>query len=394
MGTEYTFEVPGPNSPSGYAVVDGIIAQTQTLNPGPLGVLFPGDFNTGTMSVGVDESVNGYSPDAAFHDAQGTLSAVVGVGAAVIVPASSTISEADAVFGAIRNYSAVTGAVAGRFQSQAMALGAAVAFGLNVQATDNGNAMNGVIGCEWDIEASNTLTPVYGQNIIGIFPNGVPQRGCSAIQVSILDGSPWGTGFATLSGAAQVALSVGAAATTPNSNSQGVNFLAYDSSGTLQIAGIVAQATAGGASLHFSTPNGGVVIDQIEVVSGLASFAAAISVTAGGSGALEALYSGATQVGEIFTDGTNCSVGASVGKLALSAATGAEVQVLSPLQLPQYTIASGARQLPAASSSTVGQMAQVTDFSGDPTYRGAIGSGGSNVVVNVLCINSTTWVTV
>lgn len=64
------------------------------------------------------------------------------------------------------------------------------------------------------------------------------------------------------------------------------------------------------------------------------------------------------------------------------------------LGLARYTVAAGAAQLPAASSGLVGRMAQVTDFSGAPTYRGAIGSGGGAVVVNVLCINATTWVTV
>jgi len=105
-------------------------------------------------------------------------------------------------------------------------------------------------------------------------------------------------------------------------------------------------------------------------------------------------YTLVTTGGIVTTGSLGLAMTALSGALTLAAESGQPVLVANPVQLPSYTIASGVNQLPAASSGLVGQMAQVSDFSGSPTYRGAIGAGGSNVVVNVLCINSTTWVTV
>ena len=74
------------------------------------------------------------------------------------------------------------------------------------------------------------------------------------------------------------------------------------------------------------------------------------------------------------------------------AGTGARVRAGSPVQLPSYTIASGANQLPSASATYSGCKAYVTDFNGSPTYHGAIGAGGGSTGTPVFC-NGSAWLT-
>jgi hypothetical protein len=57
-----------------------------------------------------------------------------------------------------------------------------------------------------------------------------------------------------------------------------------------------------------------------------------------------------------------------------------------------YTIAAGGNQIPACVSGNAGAKAYVTDFSGAPTYHGAIGAGGSTVGTPVFC-NGSAWLT-
>jgi len=62
------------------------------------------------------------------------------------------------------------------------------------------------------------------------------------------------------------------------------------------------------------------------------------------------------------------------------------------LALPRYTIAAGASQIPACSTALKGTMVYVTDYSGSPTYNGAIGTGGGSSGVPVACDGSA-WTT-
>lgn len=70
----------------------------------------------------------------------------------------------------------------------------------------------------------------------------------------------------------------------------------------------------------------------------------------------------------------------------------APINAKAPLHLQNYIIAAGAGQIPACVTALKGAVAYVTDFSGSPTYNGAIGSGGGSVGVPVACDGSS-WTT-
>jgi hypothetical protein len=344
------------------------------------------EFANGSMHIALTASVNGGSPQTEFQATQGTLWATQGIASAVVVPAGTTISEADAVFGAIQNSSTITNSVAGRFQARAQATGAAVCFGMNVQAFDEGFHTLGIIGCEWDINAGNTATPTFGSNYIGIFENGTPTE-CTAVQVSILDAPyPWGAAFSSLNGAAITALSVGASGTLAGSDSQSINMLAIANNGTQQQVGILAQATSNGADLLFLTPNGGVVINQIEVVEGLASFFGAISVGAA-SDVLATFYTQSTIVAAPTAVG-NQVVAATT--LDVSSTTNvAEFQTVSGPSgiLPGTTVVSVVDPTHVQISQSVATLiasGTTIDFNTVPVQVGEISTDGTNITVGAI----------
>lgn len=94
--------------------------------------------------------------------------------------------------------------------------------------------------------------------------------------------------------------------------------------------------------------------------------------------------------GTASVTGTDVSAG-NIDVTMAPAGTG-RVVAKGPLALPRYTIASGAPKIPSCTTTLKGTMAYVTDFSGSPTYNGAIGSGGGSTGVPVVC-NGSAWTT-
>ena len=78
--------------------------------------------------------------------------------------------------------------------------------------------------------------------------------------------------------------------------------------------------------------------------------------------------------------------------LMLNPGGSGRVVAKGPLALPRYTIASGASQIPSCTSTLLGTVSFVTDYSGTPTYHGAIGSGGGTTGTPVFC-NGSAWLT-
>lgn len=258
-----------------------------------------GTFTDTAMNIGWSFLLNGISPTTEYtteHVGDWATQALV---SGVAIPSTATVTEADGSYSYVNNASTTTNAVGYGCTVRGLAAGVHL-FGLNPLVDDGGFAST-VVGCEWDIGGKSTASIVYGNNMIGVFPNGTPATAV-AYQVSALDPHPWQIAFLTGDGAATTGLQLGAQALTASSNGQAITLAARDASNVSHAIGIQAIATTAGANLNFATPTGQSQFTAIQS-TGLATFSAALDVAAA-SGALAGFFSGSTGVGSITTNGT------------------------------------------------------------------------------------------
>ena len=262
-----------------------------------------GQFTNTAVTSTFTVEVNGLTPAQAYGFAHGSgVYTTIGIFGGVNIPSTATVDEADGGFFAVQNSSSTTQGVAILAIGSGNASGANT-FGMNIVVNDgpSGAFAGGVISIEADNGGFSTGSTVINYNAIGSFPNGTPAT-ATAFQVSVLD-YPWGTAFQVFDGAAEQGMYLGSLTTTANSDGCGISMAARDNSNTRHLVAINSVHTASGANLEVTTPNGGFVCSAASVVAGLATFDAAIAVTAASTN-LESFYSGSTAVGSISTNGT------------------------------------------------------------------------------------------
>lgn len=140
--------------------------------------------------------------------------------------------------------------------------------------------------------------------------------------------------------------------------------------------GIVTDGTGGTGSAAACTWEyvSGVLSGNIELH---AKSTGAVTVCAGNT---------ATQKGLLVQNGALYPALCDGSGLATSGvALGSTASPFSSLTLASYTIAAGATQIPACSSSNKGTLAMVTDFTGTRAYAGALGAGGGSTATLAFC---------
>jgi hypothetical protein len=236
-----------------------LFAPTGNINlDSPVVASLAGVFTNTQLNAGTIAIIGGISPSIEYHLQQPGNYATQAIASGVSIPSSSTVHEADALFGCVANDSTVTNAVAVAGYVRALVAGSHN-IGANILVNDGGLACPTHIGCQWDINAQNTATVVYGNNMIGAFPNGTP--GTAVAYQVIASSAPWRTAFNVPSGSAIVGLQLGAAGLGANSDGQPINLFAKDASGTDRAVAIVAVHQTAGADLALVAPTGNIVCD-------------------------------------------------------------------------------------------------------------------------------------
>lgn len=265
-----------------------------------------GVFTNTQMNISFPLTLNGASPSAEFQYTHPGNFSTQALAAAIAIPGTSTVYDAAGIASYIENGSTTTSGTAGEFYARATVNGASV-YALNPLVTDQ-NASGGggvsasLVGAEFDMGAFNTASHVYGINMIGVFPNGTPPTSVG-YQLAVLN-APWGYGWLSGSGSANIGIQLGSLAIAANSDGQPIVLSSRDASNTEHEVLIQAQHGASGANLVLSTPAGGVILNGLELVGGAATFSGTVSVS-DVAGGLVSFVHGGTQVGTITTNGTS-----------------------------------------------------------------------------------------
>lgn len=261
----------------------------------------PGVFVNTSMYLPFQFLLGGINPTTEYTTQQPGNFSTQALTVGVAIPSTSTVHEADGISSYVTSASPATNAVSGLFYVRALAPSTTM-FGLNVLVTDN-NFPSTVLGCEWDIGGFNPASIVYGQNMIGVFPNGTPSVAV-AYQAAALDaGNPWGIAFNVPDGSAAIGMQLGSMNIAANSDSQQIFLYTRDSTNADRGVSLQGIHGTGPANLRLDTPGGGVIMTGSMLVTNTGSFEEDIIVTSN-AGTLETFKSGVTTVGTITTDGT------------------------------------------------------------------------------------------
>lgn len=285
-----------------------------------------GVFNNLQMNTPFTFTVNGAVPGTEFQWSHPGEFATEGLTSAIKVPSTATVYQVNGLGVYVQNGSTMAaGAVGGVFYGRNTIAGATI-YGLNPLVTDQTNVglagvQSTMVGAEFDIGAFNTLSVAFGLNMVGVFPNGTPATAIG-YQASALN-DPWQISFHSTTGAALVAFNAGPLADIANSNSQPINFNVKDAGNVARIAGIRALATASGADLNFSTPDGGVVLDGPLLASGLATFQNGVTVT--GLLSASTITTAGTVTGGVIAGTSGTITSLSSGTVTVSGTMGAGV---------------------------------------------------------------------
>lgn len=201
--------------------------------------LLPPVFTNTQMNEYAASLINGISPATEFRATQSgpPNSSTDAFFGGVAVPNTSSVYQSNGVAGFINTSSTTTNAVGGFFQARSLAANTKI-WALNTVAADMGFPVTNA-GAEFDTNCTNAGSHCNGITVIGASTAQFTGNGISVSSPSIqsIGAVKWSNGFIVESGAATVALAVGATQSTPAGNigSQPIDFVYYNGLGVTNI---------------------------------------------------------------------------------------------------------------------------------------------------------------